>query len=73
MRNLHGENIEMPEDAYLGDYLVDIAKQYSSEFSQDSLDSDKLENYAKDYLLQEINISLKTFNKIRSSGIKDVA
>ena len=39
-----GENIEMPEDAYLGDYLVDIAKKYSSEFSQDSLDSNKLEN-----------------------------
>ncbi|GIR28401.1 hypothetical protein CM15mP43_00250 [bacterium] len=38
-RNLHGENIEMPEDAYLGDYLVDIAKNIAKEFSQDSLDS----------------------------------
>ena len=62
VRNLHGENIEMPEDAYLGDYLVDIAKKYSSEFSQDSLDSDKLENYAKDYLLQEIKNDLASLN-----------
>ncbi len=55
-----GEDIELPEDGYKGEYLIELAKKYVKELGPELLQkNDKVfSDYAKDYLLKEIEKDL---------------
>ncbi len=63
VKNLMGENIEMPEDGYQGEYLLKVAEDFLLAFPDTaSLKSNNFEEFAKDYLLEEIKKDLKSLN-----------
>ena len=64
-KQLKGENVELPEDAYRGDYIVELAKKLLEEVRPDLLDLPEEEavevaaQFGKEELLKEIEADLK--------------
>ncbi len=61
-----GQNIELPEDAYHGQYLVDLAAQCVTQFGSNLLQEDDLffQTYAKEHLLQLLQTTLESYGII---------
>src|ERR1700722_8382854 len=59
-QQLLGATVELPEDAYHGAYLTELAQEYISQYGQAGLEkSDEfLQQYAKEHLLARIQITL---------------
>jgi arginyl-tRNA synthetase len=58
-----GEAIEMPKDGYLGDYIRDIAREYTAAHFGDAAGNnlEQLRQFAVDYLRNEQDIDLHAF------------
>ena len=58
--------VDLPEDAYHGQYLVDLAKKCVSKFGSNLLQEDDLffATYAKEHLLQQLQITLESYGII---------
>ena len=60
-RNLSGGNINMPEDGYMGDYVVDMAKQLKDRVEKGLLKEDELtDNFFREHAVKYILGSIKT-------------
>ena len=61
-----GETIELPEDSYLGTYLIDLARQCIKEYGKDAAEKPDsfFQNYAKDHLLQQVKQTLESYGII---------
>ncbi|OGB86163.1 arginine--tRNA ligase [candidate division TM6 bacterium RIFCSPHIGHO2_12_FULL_38_8] len=58
-----GQNISLPEDAYHGQSLIDLAKVCAAEFGK-NLEHEPdnfFQNYAKDFMLKELQSTLKNY------------
>jgi len=65
-RALFGKDEPMPEDGYMGDYIIDIAKEIKDKKSDSLLEKRPgterfFTSYAVDYMMQLINDDLKKF------------
>lgn len=62
-QQLLGQEIELPEDAYHGEYLIELANSAIAEFGNDILSKpdDFFANYAKERLLKLIQQTLKDY------------
>lgn len=64
---LHGKQIEFPDDCYQGDYIIDLAREVSADKGAELLDLPEEEGvtycarYAADNILQSISDDLKSF------------
>jgi len=58
-----GQTIELPEDAYHGQYLIDLAKQCTALFGSNlEQESDQFfQTYAKEHLLQQLQATLESY------------
>ncbi|NBX77806.1 arginine--tRNA ligase [bacterium] len=58
-----GQNIDLPEDAYHGEYLQTLAAQFIQEQGAQGLEKDQtfLENYAKNHLLDALKATLESY------------
>lgn len=66
LRQLHGEKIELPEDSYHANDIIDIAKQYDAEFGKDYVVGDEkwlahLTEYGMKAELKKIEKDLELF------------
>ena len=66
-RNLFGKNESLPEDGYMGDYIVDIAKQIKAEKGEHLLKNEKstvefFRKYAVKYMMGLIEKDLSDFD-----------
>jgi arginyl-tRNA synthetase len=61
-----GHDIQLPEDAYHGDYLKDLAQEFIKEFGENSLTQPEaiFAQFAQDRLLQQIKQTLKNYGII---------
>ncbi len=58
-----GQQIELPEDAYHGQYLVELAQKCVAQFGSNLLQEHNqfFENYAKEHLLQLLQTTLESY------------
>jgi len=58
-----GNNIELPEDAYHGEYLKTLAEQFLQEFGKDGIKKPQafLEEYAKNHMLDALKYTLENY------------
>ena len=63
IRQARGENVEMPRDGYMGDYIKDIAREYVSEHFGDAAGDnlEQIRRFAVAYLRREQDIDLRAF------------
>ena len=63
VKQAHGEAIEMPKDGYLGDYIRDIAREYTAAHFGDAAGEnlEQIRKFAVDYLRREQDIDLNAF------------
>ncbi len=61
-----GQSVQLPEDAYHGQYLVDLAKQCVAQFGSNLVQEHNqfFENYAKEHLLQLLQTTLENYGII---------
>lgn len=61
-----GQSIELPEDAYHGEYLIDLAQQCVTQFGSNLLQEHNqfFENYAKEHLLRLLQTTLESYGII---------
>lgn len=61
-----GENIQLPEDAYHGQYLIDLAKQCTTIFGSNLKQETPqfFQSYAKEHLLQQLQNTLESYGII---------
>lgn len=66
-RQLLGESVEMPEDAYYGDYVIEIARWIREQYGDHAAEGEpeevlkRFENWAKQLMLQEQERDLREF------------
>lgn len=58
-----GQSVDMPEDGYRGDYLIELAKECAEEYGNDLLQKDDtfFSTYAKDKMLARIKKRLQDY------------
>lgn len=58
-----GQQVELPEDAYHGEYLIDLAQTCVAQFGSNLLQEHNqfFENYAKEHLLQLLQTTLENY------------
>ncbi|MFA5074806.1 MAG: arginine--tRNA ligase, partial [Candidatus Babeliales bacterium] len=58
-----GENLQIPEGGYQGEYLIDLAKLCVEKYDKKILNKDNFffQNYAKEYLLEILKRDLKNY------------
>ncbi|MCX5923788.1 MAG: arginine--tRNA ligase [Candidatus Dependentiae bacterium] len=63
LQNLGDQNIELPEDAYHGEYLVDLAKTCVAQFGQNlTQEPDSFfQDYAKEHMLINLQQTLESY------------
>ena len=63
IRQARGEAAEMPADGYLGDYILDIARDYAATHFGDAAGNnlEQIRRFAVDYLRREQDIDLNAF------------
>jgi arginyl-tRNA synthetase len=63
IKQARGEAVEMPKDGYLGDYIVEIAREYVAAHFGDvkGEDLDQIRRFAVDYLRKEQDLDLLAF------------
>jgi arginyl-tRNA synthetase len=63
IKQARGENVEMPRDGYLGDYIRDIAREYVAQHFGDAAGDDlgQIRMFAVAYLRNEQDIDLRAF------------
>jgi arginyl-tRNA synthetase len=63
IQQAHGDDVEMPKDGYLGDYIKDIARDYVAEHFGDAKGEnlDQIRSFAVAYLRREQDIDLRAF------------
>ena len=61
-----GQQVELPEDAYHGQYLIDLAQQCVTEFGSNLLQEHNqfFETYAKEHLLRLLHTTLESYGII---------
>ena len=59
-QNINGEDIPLPEDAYHGKEIIEVAKNIYDKYGNKATD-DIFRSYGLDYLLKEIKADLKNF------------
>ncbi len=58
MRQLEGENIEVPEGCYPGEYLIPIAKKVLEKFGKNQEDKEKIKSFIINEMMMEIKKDL---------------
>jgi arginyl-tRNA synthetase len=63
VKQAHGEAVEMPKDGYLGDYIREIAREYTAAHFGDAAGGnlEQIRKFAVDYLRNEQDIDLNAF------------
>ncbi|HUJ01394.1 MAG TPA: arginine--tRNA ligase [Usitatibacter sp.] len=63
IRQARGDDVEMPKDGYMGDYIKDIARDYVSEHFGDAggENLDQIRAFAVAYLRREQDVDLRAF------------
>jgi arginyl-tRNA synthetase len=63
IQEAHGDTVEMPKDGYLGDYIRDIAREYTAAHFGDAAGKnlEQIRQFAVDYLRREQDIDLNAF------------
>ena len=63
IKQAHGDAVEMPQDGYLGDYIREIAREYTAAHFGDTAGNnlDQIRRFAVDYLRKEQDLDLHAF------------
>jgi arginyl-tRNA synthetase len=63
IKQAHGDDVEMPKDGYMGDYIKDIARDYVAEHFGDAKGEnlEQIRRFAVAYLRREQDIDLRAF------------
>ncbi len=63
IQEAHGDVVEMPKDGYLGDYIREIAREYTAAHFGDAAGKNlgQIQQFAVDYLRKEQDIDLNAF------------